>query len=302
MRREERSSRSGLTGEAVVPFFLSAFVAAGLVACGSGAPEPPAQLLDSRVPDPAIQVDGYRRDWEGNLTRVGDRDVFAGFHRDGDALYVAIVSQDPGFDARVFRSGLTVWFDTAGQRRRARGIRFPVFGSDARERLRADTAGGRPDRERLLRAAGSDFVVVGEDGEESLLSPGEAPGVEVAAAIDRGLFTWELRLPLERAGGPVHALPAGPRDTISVGLQAAGDQGELVGAPAAPAPGEVEPDSVPADSTAADTTVADSAAADSAAAGAPERPAPPARPLPGARDVPELEIWVRVNLAGSGPG
>ena len=291
MNRNEMARRPGIS-RAARTALTSALVAAGLAACGSGAPEPPAQLLDSRVPDPSIRVDGYRSDWEGNLTRVGDRDVFAGFHRGEGALYMAVVSQDRGFDVRVFRSGLTVWFDTAGTSRRARGIRFPVFGPEARKRLRADTAGGQPERERLLRAAGSDFVVVGEDGEESLLSPGEAEGLEVAASIDRGLFTWELRLPLERAGGPVHALPAAAGDTISVGLQAGGDQGELVRPPESPA----------ADTTVADTVAADTVAADSAAAAGEERPARPPRRLPGTMDVPELEIWLRVNLAGPGSG
>lgn len=297
MNRSEMARRAAVP-RAARTALVSALVAAG-AACGSGAPEPPAQLLDSRVPDPSIRVDGYRSDWEGNLTRVGDRDVFAGFHRGEGALYMAVVSQDRGFDVRVFRSGLTVWFDTAGTRRRARGIRFPVFGPEARKRLRADTAGGQPDRERLLRAAGSDFVVVGEDGEESLVSPGEAEGLEVAAAIDRGLFTWELRLPLERAGGPVHALPTAAGDTISVGLQAGGDQGELVRPPASPAADST----AAADTMVADTMAADTVAADSSAAAGEERPArPPRRRLPGTLDVPELEVWLRVNLAGPGSG
>lgn len=263
-------------------------LSAAAMACGSGAPEPPAQLLDSRVREPAIQVDGHRSDWEGHLTRVGGRDVFAGFHREGDELYVALVSQDRGFDARVFRSGLTVWFDTAATRRRDFGVRFPVFDAAARKRLRADTAGGSPDRRRLLEAAGPGLILVRDGGRETRLSPGSAGGIEVAAAIDRGLFTWEARVPLDGGASQGRGLALGGADTISVGLQAGGDQGELVRTP---------PDSAsPADSVAA-------ALGDSARAQEGERRArrPPARRGgPGLGEVPVLELWTRVNLAGGG--
>lgn len=274
---------------------LAVGVAASALACGSGAPEPPAQLLDSRVRDAAISVDGLRRDWEGNLTRVGDRDVFAGFHRTGDALYMAIVSQDPGFDARVFRSGLTVWFDTAATRGRAQGVRYPVFGAEARRRLRADTSAGRPDRERLLRAAGSDVVLVTDGSTEKRVSPGEAVGLEVAASVDRGLFTWEARIPLRAGNGPAHALAAPGGDTISVGLQAGGDQGGLARAPDAEATGGAapepeRPDTVTVDSAAADTTGGE---------GRRPRGGPGPLPDPG-REIPVLEIWTRVNLGTVG--
>jgi len=275
---------------AVLAVLAVVVVASGL-ACGSGAPEPPTQLLDSRVRDAAISVDGLRRDWEGNLTRVGGRDVFAGFHRTGDAMYMAIVSQDPGFDARVFRSGLTVWFDTAATRRRAQGVRYPVFGAEARRRLRADTSAGRPDRERLLRAAGSDVVLVTDGSTEERVSPGDAAGLEVAASVDRGLFTWEARIPLRAGNGPAHALAAASDDTVSVGLQAGGDQGELARAPDAEptggaAPEPERPDTVAVDSAAADTT-----------GGEGRRPGGGPGPLPGpGREIPVLEIWTRVNL------
>lgn len=247
----------------------AAALAGLLVACASGDPEPPRQVLDSRVRDRAVRVDGTRQDWEGNLTRVGDRDVFAGFHRREDALYVAVVSQDPAFDARVFGSGLTVWFDASGGRRSGMfGLRFPVFGPEARKRLRADSAPDRPDRERLLRAAGDGFVLVRDGADEERLSPDETDGLRVAASVDRGLFTWEARVPL--GGGPA-ALRASGRDTISVGMQAGGDQGET----ARPSPGERE-------------------ASDSAAGG---RRGGPARAGPG--DAPPLEIWVRVSLRQS---
>lgn len=284
----ETSSGRPTGGRAVPASALAALAAVLLAACGSGAPEPPAQLLDSRVRDPAVSVDGLRQDWEGNLTRVGDRNVFAGFHRRGDALYMAIVSQDPGFDARVFRSGLTVWFDTAAARSRVRGIRFPFFGPEARKRLGADTTSGRPDRERILRAAGPDFVLVTDGSGESRLSPGEAEGLELAASVERGLFTWELRIPLGAGDGPGHALPVSPGDTISVGLQAGGDQGALAGAPAGST----------VDSATADSAAADTAPADVDSSGEERRPSPRPGVFPGpGREVPELEIWVRVNLS-----
>lgn len=253
-------------------FPAAAALAALLTACASGAPPFPQQVLDSRVRAPAIQVDGGRVEWEGNLTRVGDRDVFAGFHRRGDTLFMALVSQDPGFDARVFGSGLTVWFDTAGTRRSgAYGIRYPVIGPAARQRIRSDTAGGRPDRERLLRAAGSDFVLVRDSDDGTELSPAEAEGLRVAASIDRGLFTWEARIPL--GSGP-HALPAAGADTISVGLRAGGEQGAADGR----------------------------AATDSAGRGGGRRGPPGRFGRPGPGQIPPLELWVRVNLEQDGGG
>lgn len=297
MSRQQSGSGRSAARVAAGPIVMAALTAvvAAAGACGSGAPEPPAQLLDSRVRDAAISVDGLRQDWEGNLTRVGDRDVFAGFHRTDDALYVAVVSQDPGFDARVFRSGLTVWFDTTATRRPVHGIRHPVFGAEARRRLRSDTVAGRPDRERLLRAAGSDVVLVTDGSTEQLVSPGEAAGLEVAVSVDRGLFTWEARIPLRAGDGPAHALPASGDDTISVGLQAGGDQGNLMGEASGGGGEAARPGP-----TAADTVPADSLEADSAGAGGRRQSrSPGAFPNP-AREIPVLEIWTRVNLGAAG--
>lgn len=221
--------KKGRSWDASAPLAAAA-LAAVLLACASGAPEPPGQVLDTRVRARQIEVDGRRTDWEGNLTRVGESHVFAGFHREGGSLYVALVSQDGAFDARVFSSGLTVWFDTTATRRRTFGVRHPVFGPEARKRLEADSAAGRPDRQRLLEAAGDEVVLArsaspGDSAREIRLSPGEAGGLEVASSIDRGLFTWELRLPLGADGESPGALPVAGSDTISVGLLAGGDQG-----------------------------------------------------------------------------
>lgn len=272
----ERVTESAWIGPA-----LLAAVAAALGACATGAPEPPSQVLDSRVRSPSIEVDGSRKDWEGNLTRVGGRDVFAGFHREGDRLYVALVSQDPGFDARVFAAGLTLWVDTAATRRREYGVRFPVFDAEARKRLRSDSADGSPGRARMLRAAGPDFVVVRDGQPEERTGP-EAGGIRVAAAVDRGLFTYELRLPLAAdAGGP--GLPAS--DTISVGLLAGGEQGRAAG------------DTVAAPAPAPDTAGEGREPRGEAAGGRPPRAR---RALPASGSVPPLEIWVRVALEHEG--
>lgn len=261
---------------------LAVSAAIGVVACATGPGAPPGQVLDSRVREPAIEVDGGRKDWEGELTRVGGRDVFAGFHRDGDRLYMAVVSQDPGFDARVFSGGLTVWFDPGAGRSKQFGVRFPVFDAAARKRFRADSAAGPSTRERLLRAAGPDFLLVLDGGEE--VRAGGESGVRVAAAIDRGLFTYELRLPLGPGGDG--APPLSVRDTVAVGLQAGGDQG-TAGPDTARERGVAFPDS----------------AVDGGLRGPPRRGRRAEGPAgPAAGGGPPLEIWTRVSLRQPGGG
>jgi hypothetical protein len=222
--------------------FLSAsavFLAVALYGCAG--PELPSNWLDRE-----ITIDGKNPEWAGAEAYYSEEQgIKIGFFNDERYLYVYLASWHRQDEMQILRNGLTVWFDPAGGKKQAFGIRYPLQrkmapsdlaarGGAFRERI-PGMRGERPDsfpsaaetsREQRIPAdvligARSVLEVIrpGEGEHESLAMP-DSSGIGVDAMIDvvNRTLIYELRVPLQRIEESPYAIGAKPGQKIGVGL------------------------------------------------------------------------------------
>ena len=89
---------------------LTAFVGLLLVGACSSPPTLRTQSLSQ-----APSVDGTLSEWDGGLTRVGDRSVSMSAAPTDSLLYLAVVISDQSLVRSVAEKGLVVWVDPTGK-------------------------------------------------------------------------------------------------------------------------------------------------------------------------------------------
>lgn len=191
--------------------------------------------LQSRSLDRDINIDGSEADWRDALTPVQKEKITVGFLNDEDYLYLTLLSTDEGVLQQVMLQGMTVWFDPAGEKEKAVGVRFPLglleagggFGPGARRgQGEPPLEGWRPGEDvGLLRRAFSDEMLqeldlLREDGNEQMRMPREAvPGLSAYASIQNGTFIYEMKIPIRANGEQVFAVGASPGQEIGIGFE-----------------------------------------------------------------------------------
>ncbi len=215
---------------ALVRWGISAAVAAALAAPIGLTADSRVAALQSAWREGEIAIDGASADWSV-FSPFGENVPFSiGLKNDGEFLYVALSSSDPGARMMLATRGLIVWFDPAGGTKKRFGIRYPVIEGGSGAPMRrpggfGGPGGGRPD------PAGVDFdpakdgrwtrlEVIGpeKDDRRSLLID-LTPGVAVRIGSGDGTLLYELKVPLEKGADRPYAIGAEAGETIGIGLE-----------------------------------------------------------------------------------
>lgn len=109
-----------------ITFFL--LLSAVSAACG--------QATEAQCPlSSAITVDGKADEWP--LNWVDDSDKYFSYNvcADDQNLYVRVKSSEFFTKRKMGAFGFTVWFDPSGKKKRKYGLKFPVGGAEAEERM-----------------------------------------------------------------------------------------------------------------------------------------------------------------------
>jgi len=179
--------------------------------------------VQSRWRTAEITIDGRTDDWQGALRRIEDTPISIGVVNDDQYVYICLQAQDPRVVAPLLRRGLVVWFDPAGGKDRVLGLKFPIGlrrddGEDPLEGAggRAAGSGARIDQE--------DVEILGPGRDESLrLKKDELKGIEVALENRRGLFVYEIKMPLAKSGDAPYAAGSASGRSLGVGFEPADD-------------------------------------------------------------------------------
>ncbi|MFH1567478.1 MAG: hypothetical protein ABIL09_05700 [Gemmatimonadota bacterium] len=273
--------------------------------------------LESHWADRPIAVDGNDQEWEGAKYAVQDWPVDIGLMNDGQYLYVCLSTVDRNLQRQVLVSGLELWLDPKGGKKKVAGLRFPggrlrptdPSGEPGPEEEAGDPRARRPPRgsgpgwrdggpldpaemaaQMMEMAARSDLLFVGPQGtEERRMGHAEAEPLEVALSYDRGRLVYEARVPLETGALPLGAIRLAPGQRLGLGIltpqrvRPVRGRGEGDMGPGGMEPGAMEP-------------------------GGMGGPRPGGRRggrpggMAGSRGVPEpVEVWARVQLTASAP-
>ena len=165
---------------------------------------------------------------------------------DGQFLYLAIRTSDPGTRRMIERQGLVVWIDAKGKkdrssvcttRKRPRCRRPATDSSDGRAaRAAAGTAGAAaarrpaaqegqaqprgppPIRSPTGRWQHMEIVGPGKNDKRDLMLD-HVPGIQVKVGDQEGVLTYELRVPLQATSDAPYAIGVKPGAVIGLGLE-----------------------------------------------------------------------------------
>ncbi|HWB17435.1 MAG TPA: hypothetical protein VG538_13590 [Vicinamibacterales bacterium] len=164
-----------------------------------------------------IHVDGENTEW-GPLAVIEDGPAI-GVANDTDALYVIATTSDQTL-RQTLGQGLIVWLDATDHKKKTFGIGIPGVvepGAAGSRRLPPPTEGVLlPEPATSI----TQFDVYGPgEKERHLVRLDPSLGMELAAIEDRGVLTYELKVPLAKDANRLYAVGVAPGATIGIGLE-----------------------------------------------------------------------------------
>ena len=199
---------------------LIACAIAILVMCTVGCDE---QELNSNWRDREIIIDAKSDEWLNTLYYFESEMLSIGFFNDENHLYVCMLAEHPMLQAQVVSQGFTLWFDPAGGKEKAFGIKFPIGMQGVREQMDfMRTQESELNREKMREAfeqSLTDLEILGPGGAKRRISVEEAKGIEIKVRNETGLFVYELRIPLQSDEEHPYAVGANAGASVGVGLE-----------------------------------------------------------------------------------
>ncbi|MBN2206187.1 MAG: hypothetical protein JW742_02180 [Candidatus Aminicenantes bacterium] len=184
-----------------------------------------------------VKVDGLDLEWTAAELAV-DKDTQAayGFRNDGRNLYLVFIFNDPKSLSSIDATGMTVYSNAEGKKKKDNGIVFKARRVNAQELIAAWEKDGQVvTEERKREIAGRPFYVLYESevidkkrSEPGAGDPGAAPAEPplFRNALKDKIAVYEFRIPLSRAGQP-GGIGAAPGAAIKLGFEWGGMTEEM---------------------------------------------------------------------------
>ncbi len=175
-----------------------------------------------------MTIDGNDSDWANVPTYFSeDNNVVLGVTNDESNLYLLLKSTNGGVGMQALMGGFTVWFDPTGKKNASFGVRFPMGkmskdapwtgkGSDEKPR---DRNGPEFLSHLVSEQEQAGLNLIGptkDDGHWMWLNAAEDLGVRVKMSVERGLFVYELKVPLARKSDSAFGVGIFPIDSTKV--------------------------------------------------------------------------------------
>jgi hypothetical protein len=188
-------------GSILCPVACLAVAVLCLLGCGD-------QELVSDWCETEVTIDGQDGEWQGVMAYMGDLGVAIGLLNDEAYLYLCLATVDSRVVRQVVGSGLTVWFDPKGGKKRAFGIKFPLgmdpswMGKPGENMSMPEpgASGSDPERIRLmLESSAYEMIIMGPGENESRRMPvAGSQEIEVVMGYSGGKLIYEMQVPLIR--------------------------------------------------------------------------------------------------------
>jgi hypothetical protein len=164
-----------------------------------------------------VHVDGENTEW-GPLATLEDGPAI-GAMNDADALYLVVTTSDQTL-RQTLDQGIILWLDAAADKKKTFGIGIPGItapGGAGARRLPPPTEGVILPQPATSIAQ---FDVYGPDEKHHhVVRLDPALGVDLAAIEDRGVLTFELKVPLASEATHPYAVRTAPGAKIDVGVE-----------------------------------------------------------------------------------
>lgn len=179
--------------------------------------------LESKWTDKEITVDGKLNEWTENLVVPKNRHVGIGFMNDENSLYLTLTTMDRNLIMQALTLGFTVWIDPKGGKSQHFGIRYPFGGGmGGLRRMMRDREQYTQDFDFFIQDAllsQNEVEVIGPGKDQiARFGPNNTAGIDVIAMYEEGVFTYEMRVPLQSFAENLYAIDVKPGTTIGVGF------------------------------------------------------------------------------------
>ncbi len=212
-------------------FFLC-FVVLALCIPGKSA----EKIVQSQWATSPPNIDGSNKDWEGGtLTLYKKTKVDYAFRNDADNLYVIFIFNDPrGFMSTIQQSGITLWLNTDGKKKKNYGIKFAIKTVSADnyiqivEQMMGETM---PEEKRQqIRTKESYQIfhneVIDKEGEAPVIASGPtAPAFNTAGG--RETMVYEFKVPLNKNEASPVGIGTAPGGSFTIGFEWGGTTKEM---------------------------------------------------------------------------
>jgi hypothetical protein len=200
--------------------FLKIFATAALLAAALlGSSACSVLQVNSQWRAKDIVINGLPDEWKDSLVPVKDDGFSFGIRNDDRFLYVCIVGDTPMLMSMAVSRGMTVWLDPAGGKSKVFGIKFPLGPTAAAPQNAppATGAGGRP------APPINEVIILGPEKDAlKQIAIKDLKGLEIRAAVVKGVFAYEIKVPFVATPEFPYALGSAPGPFVGIGIEIPG--------------------------------------------------------------------------------
>jgi len=167
-----------------------------------------------------IIIDGNDAEWQNGLYYDSESDVVYGVRNDDEYVYVFLKTQNRSTQMHIMRGGFTVWFDKAGGKNHAFGIRYPLEGQGNIRTFRPDA--DEEQMHAMLDQVFGELEILGPQSEDVQRCPAiDARGVRVKIGRTRDALVYELCVPLMKSPDHPYAINQTSPGRLGIGFESA---------------------------------------------------------------------------------
>lgn len=197
--------------------FLSAIVISG---CTS------VQLINSKLPEQNIEIDGLDNEWSGSYTFIEDEKVVIGAKNDNEYLYLVFKTMDKQIKQKVLSNGLKIWIDPEADKEKKIGIHYPVGMMLWGNMQIYDPAdwGDPAEREQKLKEKSKlmlkEMGIISPYGRSEFdLSMNNPFGIEIALKDTTGALVYEMKIPMVSPEESMYSYTLLHTSQIKIGIE-----------------------------------------------------------------------------------
>jgi hypothetical protein len=186
-------------------------------------------LINSNWLNTKLNIDGLSGDWENAAISFEKKlGIDYAFKNDAENLFVLFVFKDPKYLSTVSASGITIWFNTEGKKKKNYGITFTnqKVSADAYISYLERKSGPIPEEEKKKMRANRFYSfhlanVINKKSKSSSQSS-ESGGKKLAVFRSKSqnkMIVYEFAIPLERLTENAPGIGTEPGKTIKIGFE-----------------------------------------------------------------------------------
>ena len=197
-----------------------------------------APQIASRWRTDAVKIDGKATEWEHVPVYAENQKFTVSAQHDSEYLYLCLTTKDRDMQMQLRFSGLIVWFDRDGGKKKDFGINYPlgIRGGEppsVEDRGKRDP-GTEGNPEPMIdppdRGISSIDILGPGDGDRYRLSTVEHSGVQVKMGrSEQELLVYELQVPLKKSHDHPYAIEARAGVPVGIGIVTATTEKDMRG-------------------------------------------------------------------------